>query len=182
MGSGFTGASNVAFIDDADGRNVEAVFKVESDSSINVKMPKLSDRTARASILVLTPGGVTVTLPHEAIVVRDQVGFGRGVTESWKAYVVQGGGIISGIEGRPAYVQSRGSVVVGPRSGTTLFLKNQSSGLIRHGPNNTIYHEPLANFGVYKEGDGANCISVSAIRPSFVNALIIYKNILINDK
>lgn len=173
-GSGFRGTTMVAFIDDANGNNVQAEFHVESDHRVKVVVPRLSEQTERAAIVLIAAAGLTVTLPVEVTAVTNQYAFERSSLNRWKPFVVRDGGILWSAEGRSVYVQARGTATIGPRSGTTMFLKNGTHGYIDQGPKNVVYHEPFAH--VLRRGDGISSVfvAVPAIRASFVPVLPTY--------
>ena len=99
MGAGFTGATKVAIFDDAAGNEVLVRFESRSDSELSFKMPTLSKHCRHAAIIVLTPGGVTVTLPKLCSVAkplilepaaRHQAGEDRRKAGPERKYLVRG--------------------------------------------------------------------------------------------
>lgn len=200
-GKGFKDASKVALFDDGNGHEVEAVFDVHSDSELSLTMPELSEGCAYVALIVLTPGGVTVTIPTATSLAKPNlwvplpgqleintdlvtgkyanIWYVLGqrkrlfnvMSQETKTY--NGGGIRSLI-----YAEDGSLVGTKERGNNVLFMKNGAiTGMSRW--RTVIYHEPFARIGnsYRKSADETQTtlVPVPAIRPSFLAELLQYQ-------
>ena len=70
IGEGFHGTTAVTFVGVGTGESVSANFDVASDDKIDVTVPRFRTQAKEAAITVQTPGGVTVTLPKDSLVMN----------------------------------------------------------------------------------------------------------------
>lgn len=199
-GAGFKGATKAALFDDAAGGETTVDFKLLSDVQFSFKMPKLSEGCRHAAVILVTPGGVTVTLPTSLSVARPNIfnilpGEQEMNTATTKGkyanfwYVVGqhqkkllGSQMtqtqIAGLNWSLAYVEPQGMAFTGQRGHNVLFLKDGAvSGLPQW--RNVVYHEPFAiinnSFRESLEETETTLIPVPAIRPSFLPELLEYE-------
>jgi hypothetical protein len=175
IGEGFRGATQVTFLGVGTGESVVAKFDVASDQKIDVAIPQFRTEARQAAITVQTPGGVTVTLPKDPLVLNLKSWHTR--FDAWAAdqrftVVVQPIARGVGFERAIVYVASGGAAHSGPEGMNTLFLKNGATVGVSIMPRSTVYFEPFAMVtSRNKVREDTRLIAVPAIRPSFVDAL-----------
>jgi hypothetical protein len=177
-GKGFTDATEVTFIGVGTGEHRSARFRVASDESMEVTVPTLAAESSEAAIVVLTRGGVTVTLPRNLRIVRPKPGGAHTEFDQWAkgeifSLFVVAGGFVTPLERALAYVSDGGRVSPGNEGKDVLFLKNGAKTSSSWGMHNSIiYHEPFAIINGRNDfANDARLVAVPAIRPSFVDAL-----------
>jgi hypothetical protein len=197
MGAGFTGATKVAIFDDAAGNEVLVRFELRSDSELSFKMPTLSKHCRHAAIIVLTPGGVTVTLPKLCSVAKPLIWNLLPDTRQVKTvekqgqyeniwYVVGQPKILQGThhpthltrkDGILAYVEPFAEAYTGQRGHNVLFVKDAAISTVPW--RSVVYHEPFALIWPpvqeSLEEMETRLIAVPAIRPSLLEELLEYK-------
>jgi hypothetical protein len=174
VGEGFRGATAVTFIGVGTGESVSAKFDVASDDKIDVTVPQFRTQAKEAAITVQTPGGVTVTLPKDSLVMNLLGWFTK--FDAWAsgqrfAVVLQPIARGVGFERAVVYVAPGGGAASGPEGMNTVFLKNAAGTNTSAMPRSTIYYEPFTMAQTRDLREGTRLIPVPAIRPSFVDAL-----------
>jgi hypothetical protein len=175
IGDGFEGTTDVTFLGVGTGESVSAKFDVASDHKIDVAIPRFRTEAKLAAITVQTPGGVTVTLPKDPLVMN--LGSWHTKFDAWASgqrftIVVQPIARGVGFERAIIYVASGASAHTGPEGMNTLFLKNGATAGVSIMARSTVYFEPFAMVNSRnKVRERTRLIAVPAIRPSFVDAL-----------
>lgn len=192
QGRFFADASKVAFIDTREGRELPAQFHVTSDRELSVVVPDLSDDCAEAAIVVLTPSGVTVTLPKDIpVLYGGMLDIGGGCTLDYlihkhflsdkgrPAYWLRGEMNFGGIDHSIVYC-TPGTLATSSTIGRNVFfVKNGAAGDVNK-PRCLIYHEPYAviqgpSVMMREPPEETRTVPVPAIRPSFVERLFQVK-------
>ncbi len=176
QGAHFRGTERVEFVGDG-GERIRARFSVKSNAELRVVVPNAPKGVQRASIVVVGPGGVTLTIPRDSRSVKGQRNrFDRFRDSRAAPLVLSPGSALAHVENSLVVAWAQAHVYTGERGGNVLFMKNGSSTIPTKRTANVIYHEPFAR--IVRNGDpgqGTVFLPVSAIRPSFVESLFEYE-------
>ena len=199
-GTGFKGAKKVAVFDDGAGGEVAVEYDVMSDTKLSFRMPELSESCRHAAVIVLTQGGVTVTLPTSLSVARPNIfrALPNLLEMNTKRINAEYGNIwyvigqhqkirfgsqqtqtgLGRVDSSLVYVEPQGSASSGERGHNVLFLKDGAVSGARQW-RSVVYHEPFAIINnCYRESSqqlDAKFVPVPAIRPSFLPQLLEYE-------
>jgi cysteine-rich repeat protein len=130
-GAGFLGTTRVTFLPVADGRMVEAVFTVASDSQLQVTVPAIlpRGRDGRIVITVFTADSAAVTVPCAGLAeVTSTTSDGRG----GDMFLVRDGGVLTTGGGGNLYLVESGGIVLANGGGGTVFFV-EDGGTVRSG-------------------------------------------------
>lgn len=200
VGTGFGRTTKVALFDDSAGGEVPVDFELLSETKLSFDMPKLSENCRHVAVIVLTPGGVTVTLPTSLSVASPRIATALPETQAMNTKTTKGayGNIwyvvgqhqkiplisqekqtgLGRVDWSLVYVEPHASAGTGDRGYNVIFLKDGAVSSTRQW-RSVVYHEPFAvlayNTQESREELKATFIPVSAIRPSFVPELLEYE-------
>ncbi|HEX5442638.1 MAG TPA: IPT/TIG domain-containing protein, partial [Pirellulales bacterium] len=173
-GAHFSAVKEVRVISD-DGEQSDAIFNLIGDTELAFVLPARRQGVTSAAIVVQGPGGLTVTLPRDTHTAKDAAVFDRFRYGKTFCFNVARGARLARVEGSAVYASRDGFAYAGGRGKAVLFLKDGSSTIITRAPGVIVYHEPFARiFGRAKGAGECELVSVPAIRPSYVEALLQY--------
>lgn len=162
-GKGFTNTKRVLF---SVGRTFkDAKFKVTSDTEVQVDAPEYYRDSAEAVITVITPAGLTVTVPENALRVSSTVKDKPGAF-----FVVEPGGVLEAHTGI-VFIEP-GGVVAGLAQGAVHYARK--GGNVAHAYRCVVYHEKGVVFGEKVRKAGVELIEVAAVTRSTVPSLFKY--------
>jgi hypothetical protein len=176
-GAHFQFTKAVTFVDDGNFKHVEAKFVTDTDDSINVTVPIMSETCQNPLLIVETPSGVTMTLRKDLKVVRNAGGCvhnrlqSKPLSQLWATSTTG----IANAESAVVYVEPDATCDTRTHGQSVLFLKNGSFCPVNL-PNCVVYHEPFIRWGRIAEIDPSCKVhAVPAIRPSFIDETIKYE-------
>lgn len=177
-GSRFSGVTNVRVVGD-DGTHSDCKFSVVDDSKLTFKLPPRDGGVNRLAIILQGPGGVTVTLPRDARLVkrndRRMATFDRFHERGAFCFVVSPGQAFARVEHSLVFAPRDAEATAGGRGNTVFFLKDGSTTHATDASGVVIYIEPFARVSGRARASGDDrYIAVPAIRPSFVESLLEY--------
>jgi hypothetical protein len=168
-GSGFVMTRKVFWIGSPTGEYVEAQFRILSNTQLTATVPKLAGKCSEATLVVITEGGATVTLPRDSTAIRKTVVVERTAKDQRRAFIVRDAGFLSKPECQVIFIEAGGYADSGARGKNTFFIKNGGKATPR-AEGSLVIHEPYAQFSQLP-GVQFTQIPVGAIRPSYVDSV-----------
>jgi hypothetical protein len=161
-GSGFTGTSEVLFINQS--LRGDASFSSISDSMLSAMAPSLGTSPYSPDIAVFTGSGATVTIfPGYTDVTGTTVSGAAGT------FLVENGGMLSGgFGGSLIYVESGGTYTDTGGGGNTVFVENGGAFTDAGGGGSATYYAPSATIVNSSGGGGNTFTQVAALQPSIL--------------